>query len=152
MNSGRRRLQFSLRTFLIILTVLAVWLGNAVNRAREQREVVKAIEALGGTVQYNWQTHYTIRLKLDEFHHRFYSDAERPAWIRDLFQDVKVVWFFNAESRIDADVRQSIAYLKRLRGLIRVNVQRRISEQTYRELQVALPSCEICGGLPKHLK
>lgn len=146
------RLQFSLRMFFVVLTVFALWLGNAVNRAREQRELVKAIESLGGTVQYDWQTGHNIRLKEGEYTYRFYSHSHRPVWIRNLFQGVKVVWFFNAESRIDSLVRGSIPYLQRLRGLVRVNVQRRISERTYRQLQIALPGCEVCGGLPEHLK
>jgi hypothetical protein len=49
----RRWLQFSLRTAFVGLTVFAVWLGVIVNRAREQREAVKAIEALGGWVTYD---------------------------------------------------------------------------------------------------
>ena len=55
MTRTRRWLQYSLRSFLVVLTAFAIWLGVAVNRAREQREAVKAIEALGGTVTYDFQ-------------------------------------------------------------------------------------------------
>src|SRR3569623_2086670 len=57
----RRYLTFSLRTLFILLTMFADWTATIVNRAREQREAVKAIEALGGEVLYgpfailNWQ-------------------------------------------------------------------------------------------------
>jgi len=51
----RRWFQFSLRTLLVLLTVLCVWLGVTVNRARKQREAVAAIEALGGYVRYEYQ-------------------------------------------------------------------------------------------------
>lgn len=51
----RRYLTCSLRTLFVFTTVLAIWLGVVVNRAREQREAVKAIEALGGVVAYDWQ-------------------------------------------------------------------------------------------------
>ena len=37
---NRRWLQFSLRTFLIVLTLLAMWLGYVSFRAREQRAAV----------------------------------------------------------------------------------------------------------------
>ena len=63
----RRYLTFSLRTLFILLTAFAVWLGVAVNRAREQREAVEAIEALGGAVFYDFQekpiTHKETRFK-----------------------------------------------------------------------------------------
>src|SRR6185437_6075263 len=52
---SRRYLTFSLRTLFVVTTALAVWLGVIVNRAREQREAVKAIETLTGRVQYDWQ-------------------------------------------------------------------------------------------------
>ena len=53
MRLTRRWFQYSLRSFLVILTALAVWLGVVVNRARVQREAVKAIEALGGCHFYD---------------------------------------------------------------------------------------------------
>ena len=55
----RRWLQFSLRSFFVLLTVGCLWLGWKVERTsertRQQREAVKAIEALTGRVQYDWQ-------------------------------------------------------------------------------------------------
>ena len=47
----RRWFQYSLRTLLVLVTVLCVWLGVTVNRARKQREAVAAIQELGGTVR-----------------------------------------------------------------------------------------------------
>ena len=52
---SRRWLQFSLRTFVIVITVFAAWLGYVSFRAREQREVVARIKELGGYVQYDYQ-------------------------------------------------------------------------------------------------
>lgn len=52
---ARRRLQFSLRTILLVTSALALWLGWLVHRAQVQREAVRQIEAAGGTVQYDWQ-------------------------------------------------------------------------------------------------
>jgi hypothetical protein len=48
MKPRRRYLTFSLRTLFVLTTAFAIWLGVVVNRAREQREAIKAIEALGG--------------------------------------------------------------------------------------------------------
>src|SRR3569623_2568747 len=55
MKRHRRWFQYSLRSFLILLTVSAVWLGVVVHRAAEQREAVKVIQALGGVVYYDFQ-------------------------------------------------------------------------------------------------
>jgi hypothetical protein len=51
----RRWLQFSLRTLLMLMLAFACgfgWLAYKIERAREQREAVKAIEGLGGSVDY----------------------------------------------------------------------------------------------------
>ena len=44
----RRWLQFSLRSFLLVVTLLATWLGYISFRAREQRVAVARIKELGG--------------------------------------------------------------------------------------------------------
>ena len=51
----RRWLQYSLRTFFVLLTVLCVWLGWTVHRANEQRKVVEWVKEMGGTVEYDYQ-------------------------------------------------------------------------------------------------
>jgi hypothetical protein len=45
--SRRRWLRFSLRTFLLVLTVVCIWLGVKVNQARRQKESVAALKARG---------------------------------------------------------------------------------------------------------
>lgn len=52
MTRPRRYLTFSLRTLFVVLTVLGIWLGVIANRAREQREAVRAIEKAGGFIAY----------------------------------------------------------------------------------------------------
>ncbi len=51
----RRRLRFSLRALLIVITVLCIWLGIQVNAARRQREAVTAILKIGGEVLFDYQ-------------------------------------------------------------------------------------------------
>lgn len=46
----RRRLQFSLRGFLITVTVGCIWLGWKVETDRRQRVAINAIKAMGGVV------------------------------------------------------------------------------------------------------
>ena len=50
----RRWLQYSLRTFLLLVAVLSVWLANEVNNAQKQRAAVAAIQENGGTVVFDW--------------------------------------------------------------------------------------------------
>jgi hypothetical protein len=71
----RRFLQFGLGTLLLAITVICVWLGVTVNRARRQREAVAAIERLGGAVLYDYQF---------DAHHLQIPNAKLdvPTWLR----------------------------------------------------------------------
>jgi hypothetical protein len=51
----RRWVRFSLRTLLVGMTVLCVWLGFKVNTARRQKEAVDAILKAGGEVRFDYQ-------------------------------------------------------------------------------------------------
>src|SRR5262245_8259132 len=51
----KRWLRFSLRTMLVLITALCIWLGFQVNAARRQREAVTAILNAGGIVAYDYQ-------------------------------------------------------------------------------------------------
>lgn len=128
----RRYLTFSLRTLFLALTALAVWLGIVVNRAREQRDTVKAIKAAGGWVGYDWEE--------DPF-----GDEEppEPAWLlrllgKDYFRNVESVGFPTT-----SDFRRIIPCLKRLRKLRTVFVPATSPSDSVRELEVALPACEV---------
>src|SRR6476659_4651164 len=50
-----RWFRFSLRTLLLLITALCVWLGIQVNAARRQREAVAAILKAGGRVHYDYE-------------------------------------------------------------------------------------------------
>jgi hypothetical protein len=45
----------SLRAMMLVIVVVAGWLGWICNRARVQREAVAAIEAAGGMVSFDWE-------------------------------------------------------------------------------------------------
>jgi len=51
----RRWLRFSLRTFLLLLTVLCIWLCWNLYRVERQREAVKWVRENGGTVYYDFE-------------------------------------------------------------------------------------------------
>ena len=92
-RSRRRWLRFSLRTMLLLVTVLSIWLGVKVNQARRQKEAVAALRESGATVRYaHQQSDANPRIYLVE------QDLDVPRWLRDLtgddfFQSVALVEF-----------------------------------------------------------
>src|SRR4051794_35850957 len=83
----RRWLQFSLRTFLVAISVLCVWLGIKVNAARRQKAAVAAIIKSGGELCFDYQwvpdpTGKSSALQWD-------PNAEPPAplWLRTLLDE-----------------------------------------------------------------
>ena len=89
----RRWLRFSLRTFLLVLTALCVWLGVKVNQARRQKEAVEALLELGATVRYAHQRDSANPTEFDSD-----KDLGVPDWLRrlagdDFFQSVALIEF-----------------------------------------------------------
>ena len=84
----RRWFRFSLRTFLLVVTVLCIWLGIKVNEARRQKEAVDAILKAGGMVHYDYQTLPNIP---SENHWNIGYNANAlptgPPFLRKLFGD-----------------------------------------------------------------
>lgn len=143
-NLRWRPYQFSLRTFLLLLTVACLWLGWRTEEWRKQAGAVKEIESLGGVVRYDWQTKSHIWSKGGgPTYHVFDSSSGGPPWMHDFFQKVEAVYFFDRRSATGAEVRESIPYLKRLRWLNWVHVQFWTTEEMERELRQALPDCEL---------
>ena len=50
-----RFFRYSLRTMLVVVLVLSVWLGYYANRAARQRRAVDEIRELGGQVFYDYE-------------------------------------------------------------------------------------------------
>ncbi len=83
--------RYSLRTFLVILTLFAVWLGVQVHRARQTRLAIDAIEELRGQINY-------VHERITSGGFGFDSSAKLPgpAWLRELigneyFLDVSII-------------------------------------------------------------
>ncbi len=77
----RRYWQFSLRTFLVVLTLVCVWFGWQVNQANRQRKAVAWVLEMGGSVQYDYE--------VDDFGNTI-ADAKptSPEWLRDFYDQV----------------------------------------------------------------
>ena len=95
----RRWPRFSLRTLLVVVTALGVWLGVQVNRANKQRRAVAWVQQVGGTVTYD-------------------DGSYAPEWLRehvgvDVFDDVRGVDLNGTQVK---DVTQ-LSELTSLKGL-----------------------------------
>jgi hypothetical protein len=135
----------------VLLTVFAIWLGVVVNHAREQRDAVQAIEAMGGSVRYDWQPDLVraegMGAASDQFVMPLADSNPRPAgpaWLRrligdDYFQHVERVYIIHPK----ADLLKSIPYLQQLRRVRRLTILASVPESTRNQLKAALPDCEI---------
>lgn len=149
MATRRRWLQFSLRGFLVVLTIGCLWLGYRVEKARWEIEAVKSIERLGGVVRYDWQPMIwffdygkgpLMGTELFAVGSTEKPQPDGPAWLRRLigdeyFQSVDNVYLFVPESHI----RRAIPALQSLPHLKNVFVGDWISDSTCEELKAGLP-------------
>lgn len=85
-----RWLQFSLRTFLIAVTVFGAWLGQCIHRAEKQKRAVAAVQKLGGKVFYAHQAGPNLT-SFDTS-----KDLNVPGWLRQLAGDD----FFQSAARL----------------------------------------------------
>jgi hypothetical protein len=114
-QSGFRRwLRFSLRTFLLAVTVLCVWLGMRANQARRQKEAVEALRMRGLQVNYD---HW--RSDRDPWSFDWSKELDVPVWLRDLAGDdffQRVVSVGASPTSADADFVH-LAALPHIEGL-----------------------------------
>jgi hypothetical protein len=100
---NRRWFQFSLRSLMIVVAVVAVpcaWLGHKIEQKRRQRDAIEAIRRIGGRVEFGYQ--------LDSNGAQLAGDRQPPGalWLRkllgdDFFADVKSVDLSGTEVRDD---------------------------------------------------
>jgi Leucine Rich repeat len=107
----RRWLRFSLRTLLVVMTVLCVWLGFKVNAARRQKEAVEAIIKAGGTVTFGYQC-VPVRGNPDALALDPNALPNAPAWLRtclgdDFFRTADEV-ILNGRAISDEDLAQTM--------------------------------------------
>ena len=90
-----RRLAFSLKTLMLLVLPIAVWLGWVANKARQQRDAVAAIKQYGGFAYYDyefinghvirgrepcWAPKWLRRLVGDEYFREAIGYNSAPSW------------------------------------------------------------------------
>lgn len=148
---SRRYLTFSLRTLFVMLTALGIWLGVIVNRAREQREAVKELEAEGVVAQYDWQP------DLKDWDHVWspafvVRPSPTPKWAKgwlgdDYFQRVEGICIRSIKrdrTQISKDFVQGITpHLRRLPWLKIIRLDGSVPHEVEEALRSAVPGCEL---------
>src|SRR5262245_2921580 len=97
----KRWLRFSLRTMLVLITALCIWLGFQVNAARRQREAVTVLRNAGAMIYFDYQVvpeSPTTRLTLGGKSIDPDQLPPGPGWLRrligdDYFRTVVAVYF-----------------------------------------------------------
>ncbi len=125
----RRRFRYSLRTLLLLVAIVGVWLGLVVNRARQQQSAIKEIQALGGWVYYDYQlVEGNLQPVLD-------ATSGVPEWLLesigpDYFHDVVIVNMVYKDGpdrednqRFTDDVKKHLAAFPKLQRLLVANGQ-----------------------------
>ncbi len=77
----RRCVKFSLRSLIVGVGVVAIWLGWWVNSATRQQQAVRAILARGGSIAYDYQYDAAITRRLPK------GEPSRPVWLQRLLGD-----------------------------------------------------------------
>ena len=129
----RRYLQFSLRTFLVLLTLVCVWFGWQVNRVNRQRKAVAWVLQMDGSVVYDSQYD-------DEGNTIADAKPTSPEWLRDFYHQVVDVTFPDTQ----VSNLTPLANLKSLERLTLYNTP--VSEEQITKLRQALPNCLIHAG------
>ena len=110
----RKYFRFGLSTLMLLITVFCVWMGVQVNRARDTRLAIDAIEELGGEVYYVHE-----RTKSGIYVRK--AELPGPAWLREFIGDEYFVDVANiafSSSRItDDDLEQLCTHLTKIREL-----------------------------------
>src|SRR5688572_774909 len=115
-----RRFQFRLSALLLLMSGLGLWLGWQVSELHQKQQAVSVIEAVGGTVTYDYQWNTD---------HSWNPDAvpPGPAWLRQMLGDnyqanvVEIQLFAGSRQRplrfTDADAKH-LGVLHELKWLV----------------------------------
>lgn len=119
----RRWFRFSLRTLLLLVTVLGVWLGLHMQAVRRQKESIAAIKNIGGWCYYDFQDRSAQQLEPD-----LAATSPLPGWLCNLFgndffhniTDINLVYEESAPGKRQENDRGTGEDLKCLSGFPRL--------------------------------
>lgn len=142
----KARLSFNLRTSLVLVTAFAVYLGIAVNKASQQRKAVKAIEALGGAVRYNWQ--HVPDCGFHQANDLAIGEPSGPEWLRrligdDYFQNVEMVNLAHLPPPSESEILGEVQRIKCLRSLKELWLWRSVASGTLERVRAELPGVAV---------
>jgi hypothetical protein len=100
---SRRWFRFSLRTFLVFVTLFCIWAAWWMHSARRQKQAVDAIREYGGWVYYDYEFDSATRPN------RVHSGSPWPTWVVDAFGvdmlhnvvEVNLVYSYDSGKRED---------------------------------------------------
>jgi hypothetical protein len=159
----RRWFRFSLRTLLVLVTVLSVplgWIGWRLNHVRREHAAIALVENRGGKVSFDYGKILWVERAGEEVsfipHKRSWWEALTDKWFGERVSGVnldntqmsdlsplaemkhlKVLFIFHTQV---SDL-SPLAELKNLERLKLFNTQ--VSEEQVQELRQALPNCNI---------
>jgi len=120
-----RWLRFSLRTLLLLVTAICIWLGVQVKSARRQRDAVAVLLNTGAMIHYDYEVVPRPRPAAAPVGLRFTDTAydqnllpRGPAWLRekigdDYFKRVIAVWLYHPKAniqKVDLDELANLPY------------------------------------------
>jgi hypothetical protein len=115
LKSRRRWFRFSLRSMLVAVTLLCVWLGVIANRANQQRRAVERLTSHNGdgawwSLSYDYQTdeHGSTALPVNAPR----PSPPGPKWLRELIGIDYFVTFVGADMYVKSAGDDSIAALE----------------------------------------
>ena len=143
---------------MVLITLLAVWIGWMAHRANQQKRAVAAIVEAGGSVYYDWEN---IRIRSDDtpyvtsfcFISLADESAPGPDWLRaqvgdEYFQSVEHVAISAAQ--LDDSMIKELQLLPRLKTIVFDSDS--VDDALISTLKAKLPNARIFFQTPLHIE
>ena len=140
----RRRFQYSLRSLLLLTLLVSIgmsWVATMMQRVKRQREVARAIEKLGGRVWWD----VALRQEAGFLSEVTYVDMNGEQVRDEALQNLSKLPRLARLNLNNSDITDSqLRYLKGLAQLRLLELEApRVTDEAVKELQQALPNCQI---------
>jgi hypothetical protein len=140
----RRRFQYSLRSLLLLTLLLSIgmsWIATAMQRAKRQREVARAIEKLGGRVWWD----FAFRHETGFLSEVTYVDFVGEHVTDEALQSLNELPHLARLNLNNSDITDT--QLRYVKGLTRLRwlelLAPRVTDEAAKDVQQALPNCQI---------